>query len=116
MFEEFFLLEFNKYNSLFLINLQETSVNWIKVFELKNYFITLFQFTVSFFIRNYNIFYIKHSLYTIALQKITISANFLLIFIHLRCGGSSKQKLSDDKKTDKNNPKFLKCKIDIESV
>ena len=56
MFKEFFLLEFNKCNSLFLINVQETSMNSIKVFELKNYFITLFQFVMSYSIRNYYIF------------------------------------------------------------
>ena len=52
----------------------------------------------------------------IALQKIKISTNFLLILIHLRCGGDLKQNLSDDEKIDENNPKILKCKIDIESV
>jgi hypothetical protein len=37
------LLEFSKCNFLFLINLvQETFVNLIKVFKLKNYFTTLF--------------------------------------------------------------------------
>jgi hypothetical protein len=49
-------------------------------------------------------------------KKVTISANFLLIFINLRCGGNLKFKLSDDEKIDKKNPKYLKCKIDIESV
>ena len=34
IFEESVLLEFNKGNSLFLINIQETFVNQIKVFEL----------------------------------------------------------------------------------
>ena len=32
MFKGFFLLKFNKYNSLFLINVQESFVNSIKVF------------------------------------------------------------------------------------
>ena len=55
-------------------------------------------------------------LHTIALQKITISTKFLGVFIHLGRGGSLNLKLSDDEKIDKKNPKFLKCKIDIESV
>ena len=65
---------------------------------------------------NYYIFCFKHPLHTIALQKITIWTNFLLIFIHLRRGGNLKQKLSDDKKIDENHPIFLKCKIDIKNV
>ena len=51
-----------------------------------------------------------------ALQKITISTNFLGIFIHLRRGGSLKYKLSDNEKIVKNIFKILKCKIDIKSV
>jgi hypothetical protein len=50
------------------------------------------------------------------LQKIAISTNFLLIVIHLRRGGSLNLKFPGDEKMDKNNPKILKCKIDIESV
>ena len=42
--------------------------------------------------------------------------NFLRIFIQHRPGGSLKQKLSNDEIKDKNDSKFLKCKIDIESV
>jgi hypothetical protein len=36
--------------------------------------------------------------------------------MNLRCGGNLKLKISDDEKIDKNNPKFLKCKIDIKSI
>jgi hypothetical protein len=50
------------------------------------------------------------------LQKITISTNFLPIFIHLSFGGDLNSNFPDDEKIDKNNPKFLKCKIDIRSV
>ena len=91
MFKGLFVLEFNKCNSLLLINVQDTLVNPIKVFELKNYFTTLFQFTMSYsiFVTNY-FFWFKHPLHTIALQKITISSNFLLIFIYFRRDGSSK--------------------------
>jgi hypothetical protein len=84
---------------------------------LKNSFITLFQFTMSCSIRNYYIFWFKHPLYTDCIaKKIAISENFPWNYIHLRRGGDLKQKLSDDEKIDKNNPKFLKCKIDIKSV
>jgi hypothetical protein len=40
--KDFFLLEFNKSNFLFTINVQETFINSVKIFELKNYFTTLF--------------------------------------------------------------------------
>jgi hypothetical protein len=57
MIKKLFLLEFNKCNALFIINVvQETFVNSFKVFEMKNYFTTLFQFTTSCFICNYYIF------------------------------------------------------------
>ena len=58
MFKGFVLPEFNnnKCNSLFLIKAQETFVNSVNVFELKNYFTTLFQVTMSCFIGNYYIF------------------------------------------------------------
>ena len=59
------------------MSIQETFVNSIKVFELKNFLTTLFQFTMSYSIRNYYIFRFKHPLHTIALQKIRISSNFL---------------------------------------
>ena len=55
MFKGLFLPEeFNKCVSLFPINLQETFVNLNKVFELKNYFVTLFQFKMSCSICNYS--------------------------------------------------------------
>jgi hypothetical protein len=49
-------------------------------------------------------------------KKITISTNFLWVFIHVRRGGSLKLKLPDDEKIDKNDPKILKCKIDNKSI
>jgi hypothetical protein len=56
-FKDFFFLEFNKGNSVFLINvLQETFVNSIKVFESKTHFTSLFQLTMSCSIHNYYIF------------------------------------------------------------
>jgi hypothetical protein len=45
------------------------------------------------------------------LAKTTIPIAFLLIFIHLRCGGNLNLNFFDDEKIDKNNPIFLKCKI-----
>jgi hypothetical protein len=56
MFKESFLLEFSKFGSLFLINIQEIFVSLIKVFESKNYFTAPFHFTMSCSIRNYYIF------------------------------------------------------------
>jgi hypothetical protein len=69
MFKGLFVLEFSKYNFLFLKNLQKTVVNSINIFELKNCFITLFQFKTSCSIRSYYFFKFRRPLHTIALQK-----------------------------------------------
>ena len=79
----FFFTEFNKCNSLFLINVQETFVNPIIVFELNNYFITLFQFTISCSIRSYYILWFKHPLYIIALRKKYQFRQFLSEFSYI---------------------------------
>jgi hypothetical protein len=56
---------------------QKTFVNLMKISELKNYFTILFQFTMSCCsIRSYYIFWYKHPLHTITLQK-TIHFNEL---------------------------------------
>ena len=81
MFKGLFVLEFTKCNSSLLKNARGTFVNFNKVFKLKNYFTTLFQFTTSCSIRNNYIFWFKHPLHTIALlQKIIISTNFFVNF------------------------------------
>jgi hypothetical protein len=90
MYTIFVLFEFNDCISLFLINVQETFVNLIEVFKLKNYFNTLFKFTMSYSIRKYYIFVFKYPLHTVALQKIIILTNFLRISIHFRPSGDLK--------------------------
>ena len=77
------LYDFNHFNilriSLFLINVQKTFVNSIKVFKLKNYFTTLFHFIMSYSICNYYFFWFKHPLHTIELKK---SNNFDECFLN----------------------------------